>query len=239
MRIELTRSENMAFRSWRIAAVFAAAALVGAPSIAGAQCAKDTDCKGDRICSNGQCVGAGPSGGGRDWSLAAGVVGTVGASLSLGLSIPMEFYLENPPAPPIALAGTSALVTIVVAPITAAGGRSARRAAGVEGERGARVAGWIFYNLDLAFIPVITIVSAVYLDGPPPHGWMTLFGLGGALSQSLFAADAFVAHRQAKALRPEAAGRERGYGVARAPRIAPFAAPSPDGGALVGVAGSF
>ena len=39
----------MAFRSWRMAAVVVAVALVGVPSIARAQCAKDTDCKGDSV----------------------------------------------------------------------------------------------------------------------------------------------------------------------------------------------
>jgi hypothetical protein len=68
---------------------------------------------------------------------------------------------------------------------------------------------------------------------------MTLFGLGGALSQTLLAADAFIAHSQAKALHPETADRARTSGVASAPRIAPFAAPTPDGGAVVGLAGSF
>jgi hypothetical protein len=236
---ELRRSENMAFRSWRIAAVITALALVGAPSIARSQCAKDTDCKGARICAAGQCVGAAPTSTVRDWSLAGGIVGAVGAGLTIGFSIPIEFGMDDPPPAPIVLAGTSVLLTIVISPITASGGRSARRAAGVEGEPGARVGGWIFYGLDLMFIPTMALFSAFYLDGPPPHGWMALFGLGGALSQSLLAADAFVARSQAKALRPNTADRARGSGVASAPRIAPFAAPSQDGGAVVGVAGSF
>jgi hypothetical protein len=226
----------MAFRSRRIAALFAAVALVGAPSIAGAQCAKDTDCKGDRICSNGQCVGAGPAEVHRDWSLAGGIVGVVGAGLTIGLAIPIEFADWDSPGPaPVALVGTSALLSIVISPIAAAGGRSARRAAGVEGERGARVAGWIFYGLDLAFMPTITMVSALYLDGPPAHGWMALLGLCGGLSQSLFAADAFVARSQAKPLRQRPAG-PAGLGEVA---IAPFAAPGPDGGAVLGVVGSF
>ena len=231
----------MAFRSWRMAAVVVAVALVGVPSIARAQCAKDTDCKGDRICANGQCVGAGPAEARRDWSLAGGVVGVVSASLTIGFSIPIEFIDWDHMSPaPVVLDGTSNLLTIVISPITAAGGRSARRAAGVEGERGARVAGWIFYALDLVFMPMVPLVSAFYLDGPPPHGWMLVIGLGGALSQSLLAADAFISHSQAKALHPETADRAQARSVASAPRIAPFTAPTADGGgAVVGLAGSF
>lgn len=231
----------MALRRSRLAfaLVALAAAVLATPSIAQAQCAKDTDCKGDRICSNGQCVGSGPSGGGRDWSLAAGIVGAVGAGLTIGFSMPIEFSIEDPSPAPIALAGTSTLITIVISPVTAAGGRSARRAVGVEGERGARVGGWIFYGLYFMFIPTMATVSVAVLDGPPPHGWMALLGLTGALSQSLFAADAFVAHSQAKALRPKTAAITTGSEVAGAPRIAPFASPTPDGGAVVGLAGSF
>jgi hypothetical protein len=222
------------------ALVALAAAFLATPSFAQAQCAKDTDCKGDRICSNGQCVGSGPSGGGRDWSLAAGIVGAVGAGLTIGFSMPIEFAdLDHMSPAPVVLAGTSALITIVISPVTEAGGRSARRAVGVEGERGARVGGWIFYGLYFMFIPTMATVSVAVLDGPPPHGWMALLGLTGALSQSLFAADAFVAHSQAKALRPKTAAITTGSEVAGAPRIAPFASPTPDGGAVVGLAGSF
>ena len=229
----------MAFRLWRMAAVVSAVALLGAPSIARSQCAKDTDCKGARICSAGQCVGAAPTSTVRDWSLAGGIVGVVGAGLTIGFSIPIEFNMEDPPLAPIVLAGISPLVTIVASPIAAGGGRSARRAAGVEGERGARVGGWIFYGLDLAFIPITTFFSLFYMNDPPPHGWMTLIGLGGALSQSLFAADAFIAHRQVKALEKKAAPSEKPPAVAISLRIAPFAAPTPDGGAVFGLAGAF
>jgi len=109
----------------------------------------------------------------------------------------------------------------------------------VEGEPGARVGGWIFYGLDLAFIPVTTFFSLFYMEDPPPHGWMTLLGLGGALSQSLFAADAFIAHRQAKALEKGTALSESSPAAAISPLMAPFAAPTPDGGAVFGLAGAF
>jgi hypothetical protein len=68
---------------------------------------------------------------------------------------------------------------------------------------------------------------------------MALLGLTGALSQSLLAADALVAHSQAKALRPKTTESTTGSEVASAPRIAPFASPTQDGGAVVGLAGSF
>jgi hypothetical protein len=129
-------------------------------------------------------------------------------------------------------------VTIVVAPITAAGGRSARVAAGVEGERGARVAGWIFYAHDLTYMPFIAVFSAFAMDGPPPHGWILAFGLAGALSQSLFAADAFISRSQAKALAPKTAQLHRESEVALFPLVAPYATPN-GGGAVVGMAGSF
>lgn len=228
----------MAFRLWRMAAVVSAVALVGAPSIARSQCAKDTDCKGARICSAGQCVGAAPTSTVRDWSLAGGIVGVVGAGLTIGFSIPIEFSMDDPPPAPIVLAGISPLLTIVAAPIAAGAGRSARRAAGVKGEPGARIGGWIFYGLDIMFMPAMALVSVFAMDGPPPHGWMTLLGLGGALSQCLLAADAFIAHSQAKALAPKTAQLPRENGIALAPLVAPYATPG-GGGAVVGLAGSF
>jgi hypothetical protein len=67
---------------------------------------------------------------------------------------------------------------------------------------------------------------------------MTILGLGGALSQTLLAADALVAHSQAKALAPKTAQLHRAHEVALVPLVAPYATPD-GGGAVVGLAGSF
>jgi hypothetical protein len=229
----------MALRSWKLAAVAITVAVVGVPSIARSQCAKDTDCKGARICSAGQCVDSTAASPPRNWALAGGIVGSVGAGITMGFSIPMEFDMENPHTAQIALAGTAMIVTIVAAPIAAGGGHSARRLPGVEGERGARAAGWLFYILDLMSIPGMVFYS-VASSGPPPHGWITAVGFMGALSQSLLAADAFIARSQALKLYPPAEEAAPGPEAALAPRLAPYLSPVVTGGGMVaGVAGSF
>jgi hypothetical protein len=216
-------------------------ALVGLPSIARSQCAKDTDCKGDRICSAGTCVDATAGEPVRNWALSAGAGGVVSGGITLGLAIAADVLPRvNPedPIPPIAIAGTFMMTTIVMSPVTAAGGRSARVAAGVDGERGARIGGWIFYGIGIASVPGIVVVGLA-LEGPPPPGWILGSGLACALSQALLAVDAFVSHTQALALAPATADRARRDAVIVVPSLAPSLGADAGYGAVFGVAGAF
>ena len=224
-------------RRVRLAAFgIAIAALIGVPSIARSQCAKDTDCKGARICSAGVCIDAVAKEPPRNWALAGGISGVVGAGITLGLAIPADILLD--PVASTALSGAFTLTTIIQSPITAAGGRSARVATGVEGERGARVGGWIFYVVAIVALPGMIFYGLAH-EEPPPHGWIVGVGIAGALSQTLLAVDAFVSHSQALALAPPTVGRPRGAGIALAPTIAPYLAPEAGNGAVFGVTGSF
>jgi hypothetical protein len=217
------------------------AALLALPGTARAQCVKDTDCKGDRICSAGSCVDAAPRAQVKVWALSAGASGVVSGGLTLGMAFAADILpRENPedPIPPIAIGGTYLLTTIIQGPIIAAGGRSARVAAGVDGERGARVGGWIFYGVGIASFPAI-VVYGFSQEGPPPPGWILGSGLACALSQALLAVDAFVSHTQALALAPKDEDGARHEAVIVVPSLAPSLGAGGANGAFLGLAGSF
>jgi len=214
-------------------------ALVGLPSVARAQCAKDTDCKGDRICSAGSCVDGTSRKPKKVWALSAGASGVVSGGLTLGMAITADVLFDPERLySTTSLIGAYLLTTIIQSPIIAVGGRSARVATGVEGERGARVGGWIFYGVGIASFPVIAAYGFA-TEGPPPHGWILGSGIACALSQALLAVDAFVSHYQAAALAPEAANLGQRAGPALRPFVAPRTGPDSVTGAVLGLGGSF
>ncbi len=223
-------------RSRLAAAGIAAVLLAGIPSVARSQCVKDTDCKGDRICSDGVCVDAVAREPVRNWALSAGAGAVVSGGITLGLSIAADVNSE--PAIKSSLFGGLVLTTIIQSPVTAAGGRSARVATGVEGERGARVGGWIFFGVGLATGAGNTLYG-IANKAPPPPGWILGSGLACVLSQALLAVDAFVSHTQALARASAAVDRDRRAGIAVLPSLAPYLGADGGNGAVLGLTGSF
>jgi len=92
------------------------------------------------------------------------------------------------------------------APITFAGGRSARNQAAVNGISGLRIAGWIFYGVTLAVSGILLLTRAAKAE--IPDGFVSGTGAAGALTMAFFSIDAVVGWHEAE----ELAAHDMGWG---------------------------
>lgn len=129
------------------------------------------------------------------WALAGAVVGFTSGAIVLGLSIGAEATNGDPIAPNV-IGGSAIVLGIALTPVSAAGAKSARRAANVRGCLGCRIAGWIAYGLSIA--DGLTLIGLGVGAGIiPPTGLITSVGVLGALASWLMAIDSLKARKQA------------------------------------------
>lgn len=243
--------------------LLAAAAMlaVGMWSVeASAQCASDAECKGARICHQGSCItpGAparapapvqlstspalaphgsyGPSDTG--WAMAAGIMGCVTGALVLAVGIGIEANLRTiEKGVAIGMGATATVATGVMGPVVAVGAASARRG-GARGSVVLQVIGWITYGVFM--VDALAAIALGIADVRTPDGMSVGLGLSGALSLSMFSADAFISYSQAR--RSVRLGSAPAPLLTLAPTVAPVVGAPGDSsarGGLVGVAGAF
>ncbi|MBI5549664.1 MAG: hypothetical protein HY901_37735, partial [Deltaproteobacteria bacterium] len=168
------------------------------------------------------------------WALGAGITGLVFGGIVLGLASASE-TTKGELVPSMPLGATALLLTIIMCPVTASGGSSARRGTDLHGVVPLRVFAWLFYGFAIASGLGLTVVGA--LDVTPPDGLIVATGGLAALSFLFLSIDDFVSFGQAKAL---ANRMERGEASLE---VAHYAAPVllPDGsvGGSVGLVGRF
>ncbi len=213
------------------------------------QCGRDLDCKGVRICNKGVCEDPQqqaqpepvdtqhdtrpPSAG---WALGGAICGFVGmgAMTGLGAASAVTAYDVIPSVP----LGASAVVTMaVMGPISFAGGKSARRGAGVRGALGLRITGWIAYGSALGNGLALIAVGAS--DGYVPPWLIALTTAIGDASLIMFSVDALVSRSQAMRVIKESAHGSNRPLVSLAPVLAPVYGPDSVSGGVLGLGGSF
>ncbi|MCP4599867.1 MAG: hypothetical protein GY847_04880 [Proteobacteria bacterium] len=224
------------------------AASTASETVPGAQCGKDTDCKGLRICNNGVCEDPHPQEtdqpqlGSTDerplsagWALGGAICGFIGLGAVTGLGAAAAVTADDT-IPSIPLGAAATVTLAVMGPLTFAGGKSARRGAGVRGILGLRIPGWITWGISLGNALVLIGVG-VSVDVPPWQIMVTT--IIGDLSLILFSVDALVSRSQAKRVIRENAHKSDHHNVALSPLLAPVYGPDGVSGGILGLGGSF
>jgi len=115
----------------------------------------------------------------------------------LGLGITAGAIQGNPSVS-IPIGAVATLVAGVGIPIVASGASKTRRAAGVEGNPGMRLAGWIGYGFTI--VDALTLIGFASSGGTVPSGLTYSVAVLGAASSILMAVEAGQVHTQASAL---------------------------------------
>jgi hypothetical protein len=180
------------------------------------------------------------------WAMGAGITGIISAVGVLGLSVGAAVNVDDT-LTSMSMGGTATLGLIVFGPVVSAGARSPT-GEGVHGSTGLKVGGWVTYGLGVANAVTLLLMGAasaagddVLLDDATMAGLITVTGLLGATSLTLFSIDAFIARGQA-ARQMAVRSSDQDAGLRIAPVFAPIAPPAQHPGAAgmsVGLAGSF
>jgi len=174
---------------------------------------------------------------GDGWALGAAISGFASASVLLGLGVgavatTQEGY-DN--VVPIGIGAAALLVMTVLGPVVHAGGKSARRAAGVNGVLGARITAWVLYGLTLANGLAEIGLAAADIS---IEKWQVSILVGtGTLSLILFSIDALIASKQARRKMEQSAKTPNRLLVS--PIVAPVAENGRASGVLLGLGGAF
>ena len=180
------------------------------------------------------------------WAMGAGITGIISAVGVLGLSVGAALNVDDT-LPSMSMGGTATLGLIVFGPVVSAGARSPS-GAGVHGSTGLKVGGWVSYGLGVGNAVLLLLMGAAsaagddaVLEDASMAGLITVTGLLGATSLTLFSIDAFIARGQAaRQMAVQSTGADAGLRIA--PVFAPIAPPAQHPGAAgmsIGLAGSF
>ncbi len=169
------------------------------------------------------------------WALGAGIVGLVFGGITLGLTGASE-ATKDELVPSMPLGGAALVLSIIMIPVTASGGTSARRGTDLRGVVPLRVLGWVFYA-GMIVTGVVTISLAAATEKEPPDGLIMSIGGVAALSYLFFAIDDFVSFAQAKGLAHRIERGEASLEVAE--YFTPVVTPNGGVGVAAGLVGRF
>lgn len=130
------------------------------------------------------------------WALGGAIVGYVFAPIVLGLPLLATNWVNTENDSPVyVIAGTFLLSFAASAPISFAGGKSARNEAeGINGVVAMRIIGWVFYGVQL--FHSITIMGLGIGGVEFSKALVGTLGITGMLSLLSFATDAIITRRQ-------------------------------------------
>ncbi len=158
------------------------------------------------------------------WAYGASIAGFVSLAPFLALGIATIVTTDNwdyESEVPTGLGAGAYIIFMTMGPVVAAGGKSARRGAGVEGLPGLRIGAWVGYGLTgIAGLVAIGLGAA---DEPLPKVVPALLVSLGAISLTMFSVEALLSHKQA---REKIEGAQSGWSkrsrVALVPVVAPL-----------------
>jgi hypothetical protein len=127
----------------------------------------------------------------------ASTLGYILVAPILGLGITAGAIQDNPGVT-IPIGAVATLVAGVGIPIVASGAGKTRRATGVEGNPGMRLAGWIGYGFTI--VDALTLIGIASSGGTVPSGLTYSVAVLGAASSVLMAVEAGQVHSQSSAL---------------------------------------
>jgi hypothetical protein len=140
--------------------------------------------------------------------LALGAASSASSSwATLGLTGASE-ATKDELVPSMPLGGAALVLSIIMIPVTASGGTSARRGTDLRGVVPLRVLGWVFYA-GMIVTGVVTISLAAATEKEPPDGLIMSIGGVAALSYLFFAIDDFVSFAQARGWRTGSSAARR------------------------------
>ncbi len=132
------------------------------------------------------------------WALGGAIVGYVFAPITVGLPLLATNWVNTENDTPVyVIAGTFLLSFAAAAPISFAGGKSARnKAEGINGVVAMRVIGWVFYGVQL--FHAVTMMGLGVSGIEFSAASVGTLGITGMLSLLSFATDAVITRRQVK-----------------------------------------
>lgn len=135
----------------------------------------------------------------RHWAVGGAITGFVAGGLTLLFGVASEATLWTTDAeqiPALPLGSVATLIATVGVPVAAAGAKSARRATGVRGLRGARITGWVFYAVGLT--NAVALIALGASEVTPFPGQITVGTLMLSSSSILMGVDALAGARESR-----------------------------------------